>query len=163
MNSISFAPIVDNNSKVLILGTMPGIVSLKGQQYYANKRNVFWPIIFNLFNSEYTENYELRKNIVLNNKIALWDTLKYCYREGSLDSKIENEEPNEINKLLNQYKNIKSVIFNGLSAEKYYKKYNVLNNSFSYYTMPSTSPANAKKSFNEKLAIWSIVKELIKY
>ena len=142
---------------------MPGVASLKEHQYYAFKQNAFWPIMFQLFNFNFTENYELRKKIILNNKLALWDTLKLCYREGSLDSKIKNEEPNNISKLLENYKTIHSIIFNGKSAEKFYKKYNNIENSISYFALPSTSPANARKSFNEKLTDWSVVKELVKY
>ncbi len=142
---------------------MPGIKSLEENQYYAHKQNAFWPIIYKLFNEEISKNYDDRKKIILKNHIALWDTLKLCHREGSLDSKIKEEQPNEIFDLLETYTNIHSIIFNGKTAEKFYKKYYKQQESISYYSLPSTSPANARKTFNEKLIEWTIINELLKY
>jgi len=142
---------------------MPGIKSLEENQYYAHNRNVFWPIIYKLFNEKISENYQYKKIFILKNRIALWDTLKLCYREGSLDSKINEEKPNEIHQLLKKHPSINSIIFNGKSAEKFYNKYHQQYKSISYYSLPSTSPANAQKTFNEKLTEWTIVKELVKY
>lgn len=163
MEATSFEPIINRSSKVLILGTMPGIKSLKDSQYYAHKQNAFWPIIYKLFNKEIAENYEDKKDIILKNQLALWDSLKLCFRVGSLDSKIKEEQPNEIFGLLETYTNIHSIIFNGKAAKKFYYKYFSQQKSISYYTLPSTSPANARKTFNEKLAEWVIIKELLKY
>ncbi len=160
---VSFIPIINKSSKILILGTMPGIKSLEENQYYAHKQNAFWPIIYKLFNEEISKNYDDRKKIILKNHIALWDTLKLCHREGSLDSKIKEEQPNEIFDLLETYTNIHSIIFNGKTAEKFYKKYYKQQESISYYSLPSTSPANARKTFNEKLIEWTIINELLKY
>jgi len=146
---------------VLILGTMPGIKSLNVNQYYAYKQNAFWPIIYNLFDQELSDNYDERKKMILENKLALWDSLKLCYREGSLDSKIKEEKANEIYKLLETYKSIHSILFNGKAAEKFHFKYFTKISTISYYSLPSTSPANARKSFNEKLSEWTIIKELL--
>lgn len=142
---------------------MPGIKSLEENQYYAHKQNAFWPIIYKLFNEEISQIYDDRKKIILKNHIALWDTLKLCLRKGSLDSKIKEEQPNDIFDLLENYTNIHSIIFNGKTAEKFYKKYYNLQESISYYSLPSTSPANARKTFNEKLVDWAIINELLKY
>jgi len=81
----SFEPIVDKNCKVLILGTMPGEISLQKQQYYANKQNQFWKIIYSLFNKDVEDDYEKRKIFLLDHHIAIWDVLKSCDREGSRD------------------------------------------------------------------------------
>ena len=85
----SFAPIIDDKSKVLILGTMPGGKSLEKQQYYANPRNQFWKIIDNLFDETLPTDYEKKINFLKDKRIALWDVLKACSREGSLDANIK--------------------------------------------------------------------------
>ena len=103
----SFLPIIPNNPTVLILGTMPGIASLQQQQYYGHPRNHFWKIIAHLYNSnEIPTHYEDRKNILLQNNIALWDVLEFCEREGSLDIAIKNPIPNQILNLLAENKSI---------------------------------------------------------
>ncbi|MEN8121126.1 MAG: DNA-deoxyinosine glycosylase [Bacteroidota bacterium] len=163
MESISFNPIINLESKILILGTMPGIKSLEADQYYAHQRNAFWPIMFKIFDKKLTENYKARKEFILKNHLALWDTLMFCFREGSLDSKIKKEQPNRIYELLNTYPSIHSIIFNGKAAEKFHNRYFTKQSSISYYTLPSTSPANARKTFDEKLSGWAIIKELLKY
>jgi len=136
---------------------MPGIKSLEENQYYAHKRNAFWPIIYKLFDEKISKNYDDRKAFALKNNIALWDTLKLCLREGSLDSKIKEEQANEIHQLLMDYPLIHTIIFNGKSAEKFYNKYYKQQKSISYITLPSTSPANAGKTFDEKLSYWTII------
>lgn len=142
---------------------MPGIISLEENQYYAHKRNAFWTIIYTLFDEEISENYDDKKVFILKNYLALWDTLKLCFREGSLDSKIKEEQPNDILQLIKDYPSIHSVIFNGKGAKKFFHRYFAQQRSISYYTLPSTSPANARKTFNEKLSDWAIIKELLKY
>jgi len=140
---------------------MPGQDSLKEQKYYAHNRNAFWFILFKIFNETFSNNYQHRINLILNNNLAVWDTLKYCYREGSLDSKIKKAEPNNIRELLEQFTHIKSIIFNGKASEKYFDKFNKRTEKLNYYSLPSTSPANATIDIKDKLNSWAIIKELI--
>jgi len=161
MDSISFNPLISKKSTILILGTMPGIKSLQERQYYAHERNAFWFILFKLFDADFTNIYQKRVKLLLNNNLALWDTLKFCYREGSLDSNIKNAEPNNISELLNQHQQIKNIIFNGKTAEKFHDKFHARKDRISYYNLPSTSPANARKSIEDKLNEWAIIKELL--
>lgn len=161
MESISFDPVLPDNCKILILGTMPGIKSLEAQEYYAHERNSFWPIIFNIFDEEINLNYKVKLNLLIKNGIGLWDTLQFCYREGSLDSNIKNAEPNKITDLLLQKELIRNVIFNGKGAEKYYDKFHSRLNGIKYHSLPSTSPANARFKFEDKLNAWSIIKQLL--
>lgn len=161
METVSFAPIIDKNAKILILGTMPGIKSLQLKQYYAHEQNSYWKIIFNLFGQEYSKNYDDRIKLLQNNRLALWDTLKYCTRKGSLDSDIIQAHPNQINELLSAYQKIKFVIFNGAYAEKFYRKFHPDIPGISYLKMPSTSPANARYSFTEKLLSWSVICDIL--
>ncbi|NJO90044.1 MAG: DNA-deoxyinosine glycosylase [Chloroflexia bacterium] len=161
MRSISFDAIIPENAKILILGTMPGIKSLEEHEYYAHDRNAFWPMMFAIFNNDFSIDYKTRISLLKNKKIALWDTLKLCYREGSLDSNIKNAEPNEIIGFLERNQTIKHVLFNGKGAEKYYEKFHDRIPGINYYSMPSTSPANARFKFEDKLNAWQIIKELL--
>ena len=150
----SFEPIVNKNCKVLILGTMPGIQSLEKHEYYGNERNAFWKIMFSMLQQKISDNYEKKKELLLQHEIALWDVLKACNREGSLDSCIEEPIPNDFENFFKQYPNIEAVYFNGEPAEKFYKRLvGKKDSDMFYYRLPSTSPSNAVK-FEEKLQYW---------
>lgn len=150
----SFLPLIPEKPTILILGTMPGIVSLQQQQYYGHPRNHFWKIIASLFNSEIVpQDYEERKSMLLENKIALWDVLQFCDREGSLDVAIKNPIPNPILELLSQKPSITKIIFNGKESHKLFVKYFGVLDKISYLVVPSTSPANTMK-FEIKLECW---------
>ncbi|HQO02975.1 MAG TPA: DNA-deoxyinosine glycosylase [Spirochaetota bacterium] len=158
----SFEPIIDKSSRVLILGSIPGIESLKLQQYYANNRNHFWKIIYALFNAVPDTSYVKRTGFLLSKKIALWDVIDNCTRQGSLDSNIRDEHPNDFKKLFMEYPSIKYIFFNGSKAHNSYLKYIGFNEAdgFSYKKLPSTSPAHAVK-FEDKLKEWLIIREYI--
>ena len=159
-NCKSFTPSIDNNSKILILGSMPGVKSLEEQQYYAHPQNRFWKVMGSICNvpnlHEYS--YDLKLKTLLNNNIALWDTIKTCEREGSLDSDIQNETPNDIRKLLKTYPNIKTICLNGNESYSAFKKYfPELFEKYSCHKMPSTSPANARYSLDKLIEEWSVI------
>jgi hypoxanthine-DNA glycosylase len=160
MESYSFDPISSSNASVLILGTMPGIKSLELGQYYGHKQNNFWKILFTVFNEDFTDVYEAKKEILIKNNIALWDVLKYCDRVGSLDSAIKNEITNDFDTFLKQHPDIKTILFNGQKAAAFFKKYIKVSDDYKLITLPSTSPANAGKSFDSKLDEWKIIFEL---
>lgn len=140
---------------------MPGKTSLEINEYYGYKHNAFWKIMFKLFETEYSEDYQIKQKLIINNNIALWDTLKFCERKGSLDSNIRNEEVNNFREFFNKNMNIKHILFNGKSSYNYFKKYVGFNTGFQYYSMPSTSPANASMNFETKLKNWSIIKDIL--
>ncbi len=158
MIKYSFPPISNPKAKILILGTMPGAQSLALSQYYGHQRNAFWKIMFNLFDRPFSMDYEQRKSLLLENHIAVWDVLEACIREGSLDSAIEQEVPNDFNSFLKTHPNIKHIFFNGQKAAAYFKQYIKLDKDYSLTSLPSTSPANAGKSFESKLSDWSVIK-----
>lgn len=158
----SFDPIINKNSKILILGSMPGIKSLDAQEYYAHPQNRFWKVIGIIFNANNLDkqNYKNKTELLLKNNIALWDTIKFCTREGSLDSAIENEKPNEINILLKNYTNIKTICLNGNKAYNALKKYFpklFAEEKYTIIKLPSTSPANAKWTIEKLTAEWGNV------
>jgi hypoxanthine-DNA glycosylase len=158
MKKQAFPPISNQKATVLILGTMPSVQSLELGQYYGNSRNAFWKIIFTIYDAPFTSDYEKKKNFLLHNNIALWDVLEACVRVGSLDSAIEQEVPNDFDSFLKLHPNIKHIYFNGQKAAAYFKRYTKINYGYNLATLPSTSPANAAKSFDIKLEEWRIIK-----
>jgi len=159
----SFPPIESDNSSILILGTMPGKASLQAQQYYAHPRNAFWKIISEILGSNAENTYEARTSSIIAAKIALWDVLKSCTREGSLDSNIDNDTIvlNDIASFFNNHSHIHKVCFNGAKAEILYMRHVQPSlrsfSSIEYIRLPSTSPANAAISFDKKLQAWKAI------
>ena len=150
MTKHSFDPILSNHPSILILGSLPGDLSLDFQQYYAHPRNRFWTLLFKIFNQEFSLKYEDRIQLIKNNQMILWDVAHSAERMGSLDNDIINERPNAIEELLTQYPSIRRIIFNGKKAEKLFDKYFKRKDHLAYFSLPSTSPANARYT-NEKL------------
>ena len=151
----SFKPVADDHTKILVVGSMPGEASLKARQYYAYKYNHFWRIISVLFNCDKPfSSYREKLSVLSQNSIGLWDSLKYCRRQGSLDKDIKYGKANNFSLLFKKYPSIKRIVFNGRAAEKFFKENNPLLSKYEYVLMPSTSPANAGKSFEEKLSFW---------
>jgi TDG/mug DNA glycosylase family protein len=139
---------------------MPGVESLRQNQYYAHRRNHFWDIIYALFNHERENDYAKKVLFLKKCNIALWDVLKHCEREGSLDSNIRNEIPNDFHNFFLRYPNIKYVFFNGTTAKRLFKKHIGFNipGIKGYYQLPSTSPANTRP-MEEKLKEWKLITE----
>lgn len=106
-------PVIDESTKVLILGSMPSQLSLQKQQYYGNPRNHFWPIIGKILNCEIPSDYDERIKLLKKHHIGLWDTIQSCEREGSSDASIRNVIPNDFKNLLLTYSNIRIILFNG--------------------------------------------------
>jgi G:T/U mismatch-specific DNA glycosylase len=107
----SFEPIASRNSKILILGSMPSVMSLSKYQYYGNPQNQFWKIVFDLFEEELVDDYEIKRNLLIENNIALWDVIKSCERDGSSDSKIRKEEINDFETFFQRTHKNKSSLF----------------------------------------------------
>lgn len=154
----SFQPISDKNSKILIVGTMPGNESLRKGEYYAHQSNHFWDIMFRILIDNYscfelvqeTETYEKKVELLLNNGIALWDTLKYCDRKGNLDKEIRNEIINDFDSFFEVHKGILKVFFNGKKAHKYFIdsfKHLVDNRKIELVILNSTSSNNPNNVF----------------
>lgn len=160
------APVIDKHSVVLIVGSMPGVLSLEKQQYYGNPRNHFWSIMECILEEPMPAEYEARLSILLKYKIALWDVIKACVREGSLDSNIKEEVPNDFNKMLKDYPNIKAIAFNGTKAREIFRKRIGFEQfpTINFYQLPSTSPVPGRnvKTIDQKKESWSILKHELK-
>ena len=152
----SFSPVVGEDPKILILGTMPSRKSLEMQEYYSHPRNIFWKIIFNLLKVTKKSTYSEKIELVKEKQIALWDVCYSCRREGSLDSNIKDETPNQITDFLQRHSFIETIIFNGQKAREKYLKYFDYIDGVEYFCLPSTSPANTSMNFQEKLVKWNL-------
>lgn len=155
----SFEPLVDSECRVLILGSMPGVKSLDMQEYYAHPQNRFWRLMALLLGAELPTTYAAKCALLLQHHIALWDTLGYCEREGSLDSDIKNEQPNAICELLEANPNIKAVFCNGGKAQAAFKRYfaKKLPRQLNIYYFHSTSPANARMRLENLAQEWQTI------
>ena len=165
MNKLNcFGPIGNEKATVLILGSMPGAESLRKNEYYANCRNLFWRIMGHLLGAGPERTYANRLQILTDCGIAVWDVLKSCEREGSLDSAIKAEsiEVNDFPAFFTDHPHITHVFFNGTKAQILYQRHVVptlaeRQGLLKYERLPSTSPAYAAMSSSEKVERWRII------
>lgn len=166
----SFGPIGASDARVLVLGTVPSIASLSKQQYYGHPQNAFWPIMGRLFGAGRDLPYDERKRVLCEKGVAVWDVLRECYREGSLDAaiEIESESPNAFVPFLREHPDIGTIFFNGHKAETAFRRHALpmvakLSREFRYVRLPSTSPAHAGRSLSQKLAAWRAITRALKH
>ena len=148
----NFEPVYAPDAKVLIVGSMPGIRSLEENQYYAHPRNSFWPILFDIFNEERTDDYEKKKALIRARRLALWDAAAVCEREGSLDSNMKDIVYSDFPSLYAKCPEICAVLCNGGTAHALFMKSGAAGER-KVYRMPSTSPAYTM-AYAKKLAAW---------
>ena len=164
----SFAPVVGDDPRILILGSMPGVRSLQAGEYYAHPRNRFWTILESLGLIPPGLPYENRTMAVAARGIALWDVLRSCERPGSLDSSIvkATEEPNDVGELLRKHPTIRTIAFNGAKAESAFRRHVApslplkARQHLETFRLPSTSPAHAI-SAERKLEAWRRILQLL--
>jgi hypoxanthine-DNA glycosylase len=159
----SFPPIIGPNARILILGSIPGAASLAANEYYAHPRNLFWRIIADLLDIDPLLDYSSKTQALITAQIAVWDVMKSCYRPGSLDAAIDKQSivANDFNALFKNHPQIQQVFFNGATAEQSFRRLvlpglNCL--PLSLQRLPSTSPAHAAMSYQQKLAHWRMIK-----
>jgi len=159
-----FGPIAAADARVLVLGTMPSVASLATQQYYGHPQNAFWPIMGRLFGAGRDVSYEERKQVLCERGLAVWDVLRECHREGSLDTaiRVDSEAANDLETFLRRHPRVHTIFFNGQKAETAFRRHALpqiekLGCEFRYVRLPSTSPAHAGRSFEQKLAAWRAV------
>lgn len=165
----SFPPIAAPDARVLILGTAPSIASLAKQQYYGHPQNAFWPIMGRLFGAGRELEYDERRRILTEQGVAVWDVFRECYREGSLDTAIhvESESPNDIATFLQIHAQVRAIFFNGGKSESAFKRHLLprvkeIDRELVYERLPSTSPAHAGRTFEQKLTAWRAVKRALR-
>jgi hypoxanthine-DNA glycosylase len=148
-----FAPVLDCASEILILGSFPGVASLAAQQYYAHPRNQFWPLLSRLLGEDLVAlAYPQRLPRLLAHRIGVWDVLGACSRSGSLDSAIRQAQANDFSHLRQEYPALHRIGFNGKTSGKFAPQFAAL--GFETIVLPSSSPAYAQRSFEQKLQEW---------
>lgn len=150
----SFKPVYDENSRILILGTLPSVKSRENNFYYGHKQNRFWKLLAYLLDEPVPETIDEKKYMLLKNHIAIWDVIQSCDIKGSSDSSIKNVEPTDIRKIL-ETADIKQIYANGNKAGALYKKYQLPLTGMEAVTLPSTSPANAAWTFERLCEAWT--------
>ncbi|WP_410498027.1 DNA-deoxyinosine glycosylase [Chitinibacter sp. S2-10] len=136
----SFAPIANDGCRLLILGSLPGDISLQHGHYYAHPRNAFWPILSHILETDLTQlPFAERYPILLAHGIALWDVVQQATRKGSLDSALSDVETNPLQELIKQMPQLELVIFNGQTAAKHGKR--LIPGYVNTGVAPSSSPA----------------------
>jgi TDG/mug DNA glycosylase family protein len=161
-----FAPVLPRLPRALVLGSMPGGASLAAGQYYAHPRNAFWPVMQSLFGIDAGLPYEQRIEGLRLAGIALWDVVYQCRRKGSLDTSIEPASVvvNDIAALLATHTSIRAVFCNGGGAWQLLQRYFVRpgrHPDIPVYRMPSTSPANARMTLQQKCSEWRLLKHTL--
>ena len=154
-------PLVSSDTRLLILGSFPGVASLAAQQYYGHPQNHFWKILQAIWPDSPIKSgvssYQNRSEWILAKGLGVWDVYAACEREGSLDSKIRNAVVNDFAGLRQACPNLEAIAHNGGESFKHSKHTLLL--GLPVYKLPSTSPANASWSFERKLAAWREVFE----
>ena len=161
MRKSGFAPVIDKNTEILILGSLPSDISIRTGEYYANPQNQFWKIIFAIFNNGVpVYDYNKKTNLLLKNKLGLWDVLTEAERKGSLDSNIQGEVLNDFIGLFKDYAKIKLLVFNGGPAFQYFMTMKAGLPQKELVRLTSSSSANTSKSVILKIKEWQVALKL---
>lgn len=156
----SFDPISRSDTRILILGSMPGKVSLQASEYYAHPRNLFWDIIEEVLGIPRQTAYDQRLLQLQQQQIALWDVAFQCQRESSLDSDIVSStvEANDFKRFFARHPQLRRICLNGNKAAELFARHVQKNlesvNTLEVLRLPSTSPANASIKREIKLELW---------
>ncbi|HEY8606202.1 MAG TPA: DNA-deoxyinosine glycosylase [Noviherbaspirillum sp.] len=146
-------PVLDAGTTILVLGSFPGNASLVARQYYAHPRNQFWPLVSAVLGEDLAARpYPQRLQGLLARGIGVWDVLATCVRKGSLDSAIRQAQANQFDLLHARCPRLRKVCFNGKAAGRFAPGF--ADAGFETLVLPSSSPANAQISFEQKLAQW---------
>lgn len=157
----SFDPVGDAESRVLILGSLPGEASLRAQQYYANPRNQFWRLIGDVLDTDLVSlSYADRLEACLNRHIALWDVVAHGEREGSLDSGIRNHASNDIAALAAHMPKLRAIAFNGGKAARIGRATLGMQGEWALIDLPSSSPAHTI-AYDAKRARWLALRRFL--
>lgn len=154
----TFEPIFDKNSEILVLGSFPSVKSRENNFYYAHPQNRFWRVVASVYSCPVPSSVEEKKNMLLSNKIAVWDVIRSCEITGSADSTIKSVIPNDLSEILS-VADIKKIYANGKTAQSLYNKYIKKNTGVDIISLPSTSPANAAYSLEKLIKEWKIINE----
>lgn len=159
--SFAFAPVVDADTRLLILGSLPGDASLKAAQYYAHPRNAFWPLVGGVLGEDLAIlPYETRLTRLLARGVGLWDVIASAERSGSLDAAIRSPEAADLRNLVGGLPRLDAVAFNGGLAARLGRRILAGADAPALIDLPSSSPAHAR-SLSEKARSWAILERFV--
>lgn len=150
-------PLYNQDSRILILGSFPSVKSREGEFFYHHPQNRFWRVLATLFDEPLPKTIEEKRELLLKNRIAVWDVIQSCEITGSSDSSIREVVPNDLTPIFRAAK-IRGVFTNGGTATRLYRKYILPMNGIQNTGLPSTSPANAGCSMEQLLKAWECIK-----
>ena len=149
----SLPPVVAHDTRLVVLGSFPGVASLRAQQYYAHPRNQFWPLLSALWGIDLVGlPYERRLAEALARGLGLWDVYAHCRRVGSLDSAIRDAAFNDLASLTQRAPGLRAIAHNGGESARARRQTQAL--GVAVIRLPSTSPAHASWRFERKLTAW---------
>lgn len=152
-----FGPLYDESSRVLILGSFPSVKSREQNFFYGHPQNRFWKVVSAIFEQPVPQTIEEKKQLILGNGLALWDSIASCEITGSSDSSIRNARANDIRIILDSC-NIERIYCNGRKSHELYKKYIEPQTGREAVCLPSTSPANAQWTLERLIEEWSVIR-----
>ncbi len=155
-----FAPIYNSSSQILILGSIPSVRSRENNFFYGHPQNRFWKVLSALLNCETPETVEQKTQMLLDNHIAIWDTVAKCDISGSSDASIKNVVPTDISPIISGA-NIRAVFTNGATSQKYFNRFQAKALNIQAIVLPSTSPANASKNLEKLIEAWKVILEYL--
>ncbi len=159
MQNHPIKPVFNAESEILILGSFPSVASRNEFFFYGHPRNRFWRVICAVLESDLPGTTDEKCSLLLNNGIALWDVIASCDITGSADSSIRNVVPTDLSVIL-ATADIKAIFVNGTTALRYYNKFQYEKTKREAVLLPSTSPANAKYSFDSLVSAWSVIRSV---
>lgn len=153
MSLQGLAPILNADTRLLILGSFPGARSLALQQYYGHPQNQFWRLLGTLWQCDLVaQSYPQRVQTLLDRGLGLWDVYAACEREGSLDAHIRHAKLNDLSGLRQRCPSLALIAHNGGESFRHARHTQGL--GLPVCRLPSSSPANASQRFEHKLAQW---------
>lgn len=148
-----FPPVVDENCRILILGSFPSVKSREDGFFYGHPQNRFWRMLAVIFDEDVPADIPAKKDFLLRHHIALWDVIASCEIEGSSDASVKNAVPVDIARVI-QTASIERIICNGNLAYKLYQRHLDPLTGIQAISLPSTSPANAAWSLERLVSAW---------
>lgn len=162
-------PVATADARVLVLGSLPGRVSIERQQYYANPRNAMWDIVEQYLHVARDQEYDSRAQALRESGVALWDVLAFAERKGSLDSAIVSgtEVPNDIVGFVREHPDVEVILLNGSKAARLFRRFaqpalKAAGIQVGVIQLPSTSPANTRYTAARKLKAWTPLVERLR-
>jgi len=150
-------PVRGTSMEVIILGSFPSCQSLQHLEYYGNPQNHFWKIVEALFQIGHHLPYSVRTTRLTDRKIALWDVVSTCCRQGSADARIRSPVFNDLRSFFASCPSLRLIVLNGSTAGKYFSMMK-MTVPVPVVMLPSTSPANTRLSLKEKIKRWEIIR-----